>query len=310
VACLPGLALSQPVLPPVVVDQFNHTIGRRVEALTILGGDYGAFRGVYSFKGGHLADLTLTKLGAEGEVAKPEPLGLDFLKWAPVLQANLGHIDAENQFTGGPLQGNKTEYDVRALQAGGGFRLYLNDHLSIAPIITAIYGRTENDFKPQNAFGEAVEAAASGTYVDWKIHTWSVAPALDGRYEWLWGRTRLEFSSTFTFFHTESFDSTSPVISLSGDSDTWKNVIDVDVPLGWKLFGRELHTGGYFSRTEMSGNVADGLNENHLYTVNGRLVLDTLGKIWGLRWLGVGYSYYWGGHFNGWSAGVDLRLQF
>jgi hypothetical protein len=40
------------------------------------------------------------------------------------------------------------------------------------------------------------------------------------------------------------------------------------------------------------------------------LVLDLLGKVWKVRWLGIGYSYFWGDHFNGWSVGVDLRLKF
>jgi len=48
-----------------------------------------------------------------------------------------------------------------------------------------------------------------------------------------------------------------------------ENKLDVGVPLGWKLFDQELHTGGFFSRTELFGNAAEGLNENHIYTVNG-----------------------------------------
>jgi len=82
------------------------------------------------------------------------------------------------------------------------------------------------------------------------------------------------------------------------------------VPLGWKLFDRELHTGGFFSRTELFGNAAEGLNENHIYTVNGRFVMDLLGKVWKVRWLGLGASYFFGDHFDGWSAGLDLRFQF
>ena len=47
-----------------------------------------------------------------------------------------------------------------------------------------------------------------------------------------------------------------------------------------------------------------------IYTVNGRFVLDMLGKIWKLRWLGLGVSYFFGDHLNGWSAGLDFRFQF
>jgi hypothetical protein len=44
--------------------------------------------------------------------------------------------------------------------------------------------------------------------------------------------------------------------------------------------------------------------------VNGRFVLDLEGKIWAVRWLGVGCSYFWADRFSGWSAGLDVRLKF
>ena len=307
---LPLSTLAQSGVPPEAVEQFNHVIGSRVEAATILGGDFGASSGIYSFRGGTLADLSISKLGGSGEVAAPRPLGPGGLKWAPVLQGNLGHLIAENEFKTGYLQGNRMIYDVLAVQLGGGARFYFTDHLSLAPTFSGIYGHTENEFKPQNAVGDAVKAAARGTFVDWQIDTWSVMPSLDGRYEWNWERTAFAFNSRYTFFHTESFASSSPVISVNGDSHTWENKLDVDVPLGWKCCGRELHTGGFFARTELFGGAADGLNEDHLYTVNGRVVLDLLGHAWKVNWLGAGYSYFWGDHFGGWSAGLDLRFKF
>jgi len=298
------------MVPPEAIAQFNQTVGQRVEAITVIGGDQGAMGGIYTFRGGHLADLSVTKIGGRGDLAAPRPLGGGNLKWAPVGQINYGHVIAENQFRTGYLQGNRTEYDVLALQAGGGARFYLNDHLSFAPSIAGIYGHTENEFKPQNALGDAVKAIATGTYVDWELDSWSVMPSIDGRYEWSWGRVRLEFSSCYSFFHTESFDSSSPVIELDGDSHTWENKLDADVPLGWKLFECEWHAGGFFSRTELGGNVADGVSENHLYTVNGRIVLDLTDKVWAVRWLGLGCSYFWAEDFSGWSAGLDLRVEF
>jgi hypothetical protein len=84
----------------------------------------------------------------------------------------------------------------------------------------------------------------------------------------------------------------------------------VDAPLGLKLLGRELHTGGFASRTELFGGAAEGLNANHLYTFNGRLVLDLLGAVWKVRWVGLGFTYFLTDHFSGWSAGVDMRFRF
>jgi hypothetical protein len=316
VACLATLAFigapasAQPVVPPQAVQQFESVIGDRVEAVTILGGDYGAAGGIYTFRGGDVANVSLSKFGSGGNVAEPRPLGGTSLKWAPVLQGNLGHISAINEFRTGYLRGNESEYDVLALQGGGGARFYFTDHLSLAPTISGIYGHTENEFKARNAVGDAVKVAASGTYVDWEIDTWSVAPSLDLRYEWRWGRTTFEFGSRYNFFHTESFDSSSPVVNVRGDSHTWENKLDVDVPLGWKVFGCELRTGGFLSRTELFGGAADGLNADRFYTLNGRFVVDLLGKVWKVRWLGVGASYLFAEDFEGWTAGVDLRFQF
>jgi hypothetical protein len=257
-----------------------------------------------------VAELSVSKLGGGGDIRSPRSLGLGDIEWAPVLQGNLGHFTADNDFPGGYLQGNRLVYDVLAVQGGAGARFYFNDHFSLAPTISGIYGHTENEFKAQNALGSRVKAAASGTFVDWTIDSWSAQPALDLDYVWSWGRTTFEFSSRYNYFHTESFDSTSPVASVNGDSHTWENKLDVDVPLGWKILGGELHTGGFFARTEIFGGIAAGLNADHSYTVNGRLVLDLLGKLWKVKWLGLGASYFFSDNFSGWSAGLDLRFKF
>jgi hypothetical protein len=297
-------------LSPAALDQFNQTIGARVEAVTILGGDYGAAGGVYTFHGGTLADVSIAKVGGGGNVSSPRSLGWGDMTWAPVLLGNLGHVSAVNTFQQDYLKGNQMKYDTLAVQLGGGARFYFTEHLSLAGTASGIYGHVENDFLPKNSVGQAVHGLASGTLVDWNLDTWSAAPSVEGRYEWEWRRTRLEFSSHYTFFHTESFRGSSPIIAVDGDSGTWENKIDADVPLGWMVFGRELHAGGFISRTEIFGGTADGLNADHLYTVNGRLVLDFLGRIWAVRWLGLGTSYFWGEHVNGWSAGVDVRFEF
>ena len=309
-ACATASGLAQPVTPPEAIEQFKHVIGSQVEAVTILGGDYGAAGGIYTFRGGQVANLSVSKIGGGGDVASPRPLGVGDLKWSPLLLGNVGMISAQNEFATGYLRGNKSVYDVLAVQGGGGARFYFTDHLSLAPTISGICGHTENEFKPQNALGDAVKIAARGTFVDWQLDTWSVAPSLNAQYEWLWGRTTFAPGSRYNFFHTESFDSSSPVVGVNGDSHTWENKLDADVPLGWKIFERELHTGGFFSRTELFGGAAQGLNADYIYTLNGRLVADLLRKVWKVRWMGVGCSYFWGEHFSGWSAGLDMRFQF
>ena len=309
-AFVPIIVFAQPILPPDALGQFQQVVGNRIEAVSILGGDYAAAGGVYSFRGGSMADLSITKIGGSGLVASPKPLGLGNLQWAPVLQGNLGMVSVENRFNTGYLEGNQMNYDTLAIEAGGGVAIFLTDNLSLTPTISGIYGRVENRFSPHNTTGEFVKSVGSGTLVDWTMDTWSVVPALELDYQWTWGRTVFDFSSGYDFFHTESFESSSPIMGVKGDSSTWENKLDVDVPLGLKVFSRELHTGGFFSRTEVFGNAAQGLKTGYVYTANGRLVLDFLGKLWKVKWLGVGASYFWGQNFSGWSAGMDVQLKF
>jgi hypothetical protein len=310
-AALSGLSVfAQPTLPPDALQQFQEVIGNRVEAVSILGGDYAAAGGIYTFRSGSLADLSITKIGGGGAVASPRPLDLGGLQWAPVLQGNLGMVSAVNTFQTGYLAGNRMTYDTLAIAAGGGVAIYFTEHLSLSPTISGMYGRVQNKFDAHNANGDLVKSVGSGTIVDWTLDTWSVVPALELDYEWQWGRTTFDFSSRATFFYTKSFESSSPIVGVKGDSTTWANKLDVDVPLGLKVFGRELHTGGFFSRTELFGDAAHGLNTDYLYTANGRLVFDFLGKLWKVKWLGLGVSYFWGHDFSGWSGGLDLRFQF
>ena len=41
-------------------------------------------------------------------------------------------------------------------------------------------------------------------------------------------------------------------------------------------------------RVTTVADAVDGLNEDHVCTVHGRFVMDLLGKVWKLRWLGLG----------------------
>ena len=297
-------------VPPEAIQQFQDVIGNRVEAVTIVGGDFGAAGGIYTFRGGTLATLTITKLGGGGSVTAAKPLGESGLKWAPLLLGNLGQISTTNEFTDGYLQGNEMQYDVLAAQLGGGIRLYLTEHASAEASLSGIYGRVVNAFHPHNAVGDAVEGPASGTFVDWELDTWTIAPMVSGRYEWTWGRALVGAQSRYTFFRTNTVASSSVVVDVAGTSQTWDNRLDLDVPLGAHVLGRRLHTGGFFSRTELIGGIADGLNEDHVYTLNGRLVLDYVGALWLVRWIGLGVSWLRGDHVDGWTGGLDIALEF
>lgn len=304
--CVPLLAQSQSE-----IDQATQLIGNRVEALVILGGDHGIGGGAYTFRGDTQAELSVTKLGGGGVIGPRRPLGIGSLRWAPVGEANIGWSSTENSLTTGTLAGNRVLYDTFAAQLGGGARFYFRTNLSLAFTVAGIYAHTKNDFEAGNQAGiDFVNSPLGQELVNWKLDTWSVVPATGLRYTLIWHRTIFEFDSRFRYYYTESFTSSSSLIGVTGDSQTWENRLDVDIPTGWYPFSRELHTGGYFSRTELFGDIRHGMNEDHIHKLNLRTVLDFRGVLWKVRWLGLGGSYFWGREFSGWSAGIDIRFEF
>jgi hypothetical protein len=305
-------AMSQ-TLPPNVVSQFQNLVGPRVEALTVLGGDYGLSGAKYKTTGGGNSDthIDVSKFGGSGDVGDPMPLGDLGVGWQPRLQGSMGTLNAEKKFTDGTLNGDRNKYETFAIQFGGGARFWFNDQLSIAPTFMGMYGHTRNSYEAESPFGQryAPQAGQMGL-INWNIDTWTIRPALNAQYVFVFGRTLLTLASDFTYFHTESFNSSSSVYSVNGDSETWRNLIDVDVPTGVQLFGHELRTGGFFARTEFFNDIEQGLNTDHMYEVHGRVVLDFLNQLWKVQWIGLGASYLWGSNFEGYSIGADVAFRF
>jgi len=286
-----------------------HSVG--VEALTILGGDYGLAGGTYDSTGRNHVDMSVSKFGGSGDIGDPQQLGDLPIGWQPRLQGSMGYVDAKNHLNSGLLDGDISEFRTFAIQFGGGVRLWWNDSLSVAPTLMGMYGHTSNEYSAASTFMvNNLPRARQLGLVDWNTSTWTVRPSLNIQYVYLWERTVFTLSSDPTYFHTKSFGSSSPNINISGSSESLANRFDVDVPLGKELYGHELRTGGFFSRTELYGDLKEGLNTDHLYEVHARLVLDFLNQFWKAQWIGVGGSYVWGSHFAGWTVGADIAFRF
>jgi hypothetical protein len=297
------------------INDFRNTIGNRVEAATILGGDYGVGGGAYnSGSGGNNVDLSISKFGGMGDIYPIKPLGDTGIGWQPQLQGNMGYLTAKKTYSStSVLNGDQNEDKTFAIQFGGGVRFWFDDHFSIAPTFMGMYGHTENNYTATSAFalapGNLAEARQLGL-IDYIVNTWTVRPAVDFQYQYTWNRTIFTFSSDPTYFYTEAFSGSSGHPDVNGNSVTWQNKIDVDVPLGVELWGHELRSGGYFSRTEFYDGIRDGLNSEYMYDVHPRIVMDFLGELWKVKWLGIGGSYMWGNDFHGWSIGVDAAFRF
>jgi hypothetical protein len=309
VGLLPPIAYGQ--ITAGQADGIRSTIGHRVEALTILGGDFGLSGGSYKFDSPNNVDIDVSKFGGAGDVGDPRKLDDLGITWQPRLQGSMGYVDAKSHLNSGLLNGGTSDFRTFAIQFGAGVRFWLNDRLSLAPSLMGMYGHTSNEYTPATALMQANLAPASQMgLVGYSENTWTVRPALNIQYEFTWDRTVFTLSSDPTFYHTESFTSSNSNDSVNGNSWSLADKIDVDIPLGRYLFGHELRTGGYFSRTDLFADLEDGLGTQHLYEAHGRLVLDFLNKFWKVQWLGIGGSYLWGANFTAWTVGADVALHF
>ncbi len=312
-AALPALAQQ---LTPGEISELRNTVGDRIETATILGGDYGLNGATFTDNAGNNdTTIDVQKFGGSGDLGDPKPLWNLPIGWQPRLQGSMGYLTAHRNFNDSSqtnLVGTESKIHDFSIEFGGGARLWFNRQFSIAPTIMGMYGHTENTFYPHgNANAAAWQPAAiNAGLVGWSADTWTIRPALDLQYIYTWHRTIFTLSSDPTYFHTESFDTSNPNVSVNGDAGTWMNKIDVDIPLGVNLWGHELRTGGYFNRTEFYGDIKDGVNTDHLYEVHGRIVLDYLNQLWKVQWIGIGASYLWGSNFYGYSIGADIAFRF
>ena len=304
-------------ITPEQASQLRNAIGTRVEALTILGGDYGIaaanFRSTGKFSFGESADatVTVTKLGGAGDIGDPQPLGSLPIGWQPRIQGNMGWLDGTQHLHSDLVAGDITQIKTYGIEFGGGARFWVNDRLSFAPTLTGLYGHTSESYTANSPFMRAnLEAARQAGLVDWTVDTWTVIPGVDFQYLITLDRTIITLSSTPVYYYTESFQSSNVHLNVHGDSGTWANMIDVDIPLGVELYGHELRSGGYYRWTGLYGDLRDGLHESNLSEIHGRVVLDFLNQLWKVQWIGIGASYLWGPNITGWSAGLDVVFKF
>ncbi len=298
-------------LPGAVVDDIKNTASTRIESQDVLAGDYGINGGSYTADNN--MKINLTKFGGAGDIGDPVALGNTGIAYQPQVQGSMGVSSAKRtyDFSSGPeriANGDVNIDNTFAIQFGGGARFWLSDKLSFAPTIMGMYGHTYNSYTGNNHIN--YEKAEADGLIGWDVDTWTVRPAGQIQYVETWKRTIFTLSSAGTYYHTESFTSSNPNFSINGDSEAWENKIDVDVPLGVELYNHELRTGGYFRRTDFYNGLQEGLNTSHVYEVNGRLVLDFLGQLWKVQYIGVGASYLWGSNFHGVSYGADVAFRF
>lgn len=63
-----------------------------------------------------------------------------------------------------------------------------------------------------------------------------------------------------------------------------------------------------FDNVVLRDDIKRGMNPGHLYRIHPRRVLDYLGELWKVQW--IGGSYMWGGPLSGWSFGASIAFRF
>jgi hypothetical protein len=311
---IPGTVQAQ--VSPAQVAATRSVIGARVEATTILGGDFGLSDGNFHSTGslGGFAsdvDTSVTKIGGDGDVGDPMPLGDLDIGWQPRLQGNVGYLQSSDHLQTPGLRGDTSELRTFAIEFGGGARFWTTQNLSFAPTVMVLYGHTDATYYAYSEFGrQNLGYLQQLGLADWSIDTWSLRPALNVQYIVALGRTLITFSSDPTGFLTHGFNRSNVHLKVGGNSGLVTNKIDVDIPLDVEFYGHELRSGGYLSRTDLFGDLEEGLGVEHVNEAHVRLVMDFLNQLWKLQWLGVGASYLWGTNINGWSVGADVAFRF
>jgi hypothetical protein len=313
---LPGATVAQ--ITPEVVNQTRAVVQDRIVALTILGGDYGLSSGFYRLHGPMAlvesdADVKfdVTKFGGSGDVGDPQPLGDSGVSWQPRLQGNMGYLDSKFDASAGLLAGDASKVNTAAIEFGGGARFWFGDSFSVAPTLMGLYGHSSDDYTVRSAYMQQnLPLATQLGLVDWSVNTWTVRPALNIQYLIRFGRKTVTLSSDPTYFHTQGFGASNAYLKVNGNSGSIDDKIDLDLPLGVHFLGHELHTVGYLSRTELLGDLKDGLGVSHVNEVHGRLVLEVLHQLWKVQWIGVGASYLNGPNISGWAVGADIAFRF
>src|SRR5262249_13448947 len=158
------------------------------------------------------------------------------------------------------------------IEFGGGVRLWLTHAFSVAPSLMAMYGHTAESYTAHSAFilqnlAQALELGLISS----RIETWTLRPALNAQYIINWNRTIVTVFADAAHFHTEDFYSSNSFVRILGNSQTFGGTVDVDIPLGVALHGHELRSGGYYSHTELSGDLKKGLNVDSTNEVHGRI---------------------------------------
>ncbi len=310
-ALAPVAPVEAQTVPPGALRQLDTVIGNRVETLAVLGSQNGVSGGAFLFDADDSdSEIDVFRFTGRGDLSRPRPIGDSGIGWSLVFEGGIGAATIDNHYKTGDLTGNESSTDTISASLAAGVRFTFREHFSVAPTFGIIYSHTENEFKARTDTGRALLAQFDGTLVNWDADVITLVPGVEGRYRQRFGPMTVELTSLYRYFETQPIRRSTEALSFESHSQWWRNRLDVDFRLPLHAFGRQFRTGVHFARAELFDGLEQSLRTDHIYDTGARFVVDLLGVLWGVEWIGIGGSYFWSDHFSGWSAGVDIRLRF
>ena len=89
--------------------------------------------------------------------------------------------------------------------------------------------------------------------VNWSADTITLVPGIEARYRHRFGPLQLTVKSLFKYFNTQPIERSTTALSFESSSEWWLNEVDLEWRMPLHLWGRQLRTGAYFSRSELIG---------------------------------------------------------
>ena len=302
--CWSGTVQAQ-TLPPGAAEAVGRTLGNRVEAFSVLGGDRGLIDGKYTWPDQH-ATVDITKFAWQAELYQDDPLPLwNGLRWSPLIEGAGGYLSSRSQNIGNVLEGNETISHAAVISLGVGARVYFTDDLSVLCAVDVFYTHINSRLDAQTAFGRQVLAELNGSSSDLALEILTFAPQAEIRYRHRWGDIRLEVTSRFVFFHDEIVGSAPQF--FEAESQIWHNSIFVEYWTPLRFWDQQVRVGAGIDRAELYGGLSSAADARHVYTAGGHVVT---GPLWIFEYIGLYAAHEWATSFSGNSLGVDISVAF
>jgi hypothetical protein len=201
-------------------------------------------------------------------------------RFAPFMSASFGYFeDTEKVLLGDPP--DESHFKAYSISLGVGIKLELmKKYLWLIPELDLIYGQTWNEHQYNSVFSNTIiKPVLDGILLNWKVDTWTYAPALQLVFEYPVRAVMLGLDTKLTYLDIRTIKTDYPEQEVRSGSTLWRNSFRFEFPLGISAFNLPLSLRGDFSRVDIGGDVARPLEESFFYEVGSELAFDTANSV-------------------------------